>query len=469
MMPLIAPLGWPLCGIYLFSRLSLERAIIWSVVGSFLFLPSSFAIDLPGLPAIDKVSMPGLVLLVMVLVHAPKRFRLLPGHRLAALLFVILMAGSLATALTNPDPVLIGPRVLPGMTPYDALSQSTRTFLTVIPFLVGWQYLATPSAHLEILKVLFAAGLVYSVLMLFEVRMSPQLHTWVYGYFPHSFAQQVRGDGFRPVVFLRHGLWVAFFAMTVTVAAAALRQHVKATGQKVASLWSADAYLTAMLYFGVVLVLCKSLGSLLYGLFAVPLVLVTEPRTQIRIAALMAAVAIAYPLLRGAELVPVDRILEAARSVSEARYQSLNTRITNEERLLEHARARPVFGWGSWSRNRVFDAETGQDISITDGYWVIVIGTSGWVGYIATFGLLGLPVILIWRRGGRAGVPPLEPATAALCLLLGINMIELLPNSTLPPWTWLIAGSLLGRTAQADGAGPVPRRESDVMRTRTVL
>lgn len=58
--------------------------------------------------------------------------------------------------------------------------------------------------------------------MLYEVRLSPQLHRIFYGYFPHSFAQQVRGGGFRPVVFLQHGLWVAFFAMMMTVVTFAL-------------------------------------------------------------------------------------------------------------------------------------------------------------------------------------------------------------------------------------------------------
>ena len=72
--------------------------------------------------------------------------------------------------------------------------------------------------------MLIVAGLCYSVPMLFEVRMSPQLHTWIYGYFPHSFVQQMREGGFRPVVFLGHGLLTAFFIMSAAVAAAAFWQ-----------------------------------------------------------------------------------------------------------------------------------------------------------------------------------------------------------------------------------------------------
>ena len=54
--------------------------------------------------------------------------------------------------------------------------------------------------------------LVYSLPMLFEIRISPQLHRWVYGYFPNdAFVQQMRGGGFRPVVFFPHGLALALF------------------------------------------------------------------------------------------------------------------------------------------------------------------------------------------------------------------------------------------------------------------
>ena len=48
--------------------------------------------------------------------------------------------------------------------------------------------------------------------MLVEVRLSPQINTWIYGFFQHDFIQMMRYGGFRPIVFLPHGLWVAFFA-----------------------------------------------------------------------------------------------------------------------------------------------------------------------------------------------------------------------------------------------------------------
>ena len=35
---------------------------------------------------------------------------------------------------------------------------------------------------------------------------------------------------------------------------------------------------------------------------------------------------------------------------------------------------------------------------------------------------------------------------SALSLIVAVNVVDLLPNSGLSPWTWLLAGSLLGRS-----------------------
>ena len=93
--------------------------------------------------------------------------------------------------------------------------------------------------------------------MLFEVRMSPQLHYWIYGYHASEFAQAMREGGFRPMVFMGHGLPMAFFAMTTAVAAAALWR----TQTSVYRL--PPAGVTA--YLSGVLVLCKTLGALIYA------------------------------------------------------------------------------------------------------------------------------------------------------------------------------------------------------------
>ena len=69
---------------------------------------------------------------------------------------------------------------------------------------------------------------------------------------------------------------------------------------------------------------------------------------------------------------------------------------------------------------------------------------NGWLGYLAEFGLTALP-LLVLARGVllRQGVVIARP-TAALALILAVNMVDLLPNATHIPFTWLMAGALLG-------------------------
>jgi O-antigen ligase len=201
--------------------------------------------------------------------------------------------------------------------------------------------------------------------------MSPQLHTWVYGYFPHSFLQQIREGGYRPVVFLGHGLLVAFFTMTTAVAAAAL-WRTQTRIQRL-SAGAVTAYLSGML------VLCKTAGALVYGTFLIPLARFAGPRTQLRIALLLVSLALLYPTLRAENLVPTETMLSLAASVSAERAQSLQTRFEQEKQLLDHTSERPLLGWGRWGRNRIADPETGDDVSITDGLWILTMGEFGYV------------------------------------------------------------------------------------------
>jgi hypothetical protein len=464
--------SWPLIAIALFSaQKSFERAVIWSVVASFLFLPERPRFDFPGIPQLNKETIPSLILLVIVLFAARRPVRLIPENRLAQALLAVVIIAPFFTAGLNQDPLRIGIKVLKGLSYYDGLSKIADALLMIVPFLIGRACLASPEAHREILRILLISGLVYSVLMLVEIRLSPQLSLWIYGFFPHSFMQHVRGGGYRPLVFLPHGLWAAFFAMTAAVAAAVLwRASRTSPPARSGGQPGQRAYFWATGYLATVLVLCKSLASIVYCAFLVPVVALARPRTQIWIAAALVMLAISYPAMRGAGLFPTETVLRMAGAIDESRRESLETRFANEDELLDKASKRPLFGWGDWGRNRLYDPYTGRDASVTDGYWIITIGTFGWAGFIAKFGLLALPVLAVLRRHRRTGEEP-HPIVSGICLLAGISMIELLPNSTLPPWTWLIAGALLGY-AEGRETQPGPAEREGVTafrRQRTIL
>ncbi|MBY6218087.1 O-antigen ligase family protein [Qipengyuania aquimaris] len=435
---------WPVVTFALFALMRPPQALIWSLLGGYLLLPVNTSFDFPGVPALDKHSIPSFAAFIAVLVFAGARYARLPREWWLLALIFIYVGSPIFTVLTNRDPLVFSSLVLPGLTPYDAIALAASKCIQLIPFLLGYNMLRSARLQHYLLRSLVAAVLLYSLLMLIEVRLSPQLHTWIYGFFPHAFDQQIRGGGFRPVVFLGHGLLVAILtSMTVVAAAFLARSRDQIFGVS-AWIW--------LIYLVCVLVLCRSLGALILSAAALlPALLIRRNGVRL-ICALLAIAVLVYPMMRGADLVPVQALADQVAAADPERASSLQTRIDNEDSLLERASERPLFGWGGYGRSEIFDESSGRNMSITDGTWVIIIGTSGWAGYIATFGLLCLPMLSAWWRGAHDGV-----VSAALSLMLAVNLLDLLPNSSLTPLTWLLAGTLAA----------TPRRRGQKRRSET--
>lgn len=436
---------WPLVTIALFRRLPAERALIASLMVGYLFLPEPpAAFDLPLMPPLNKHNIPALTAFAFCLwkfgPRGPEGTTLLPQSGLARLLLGAFILTPVLTALGNAEPVFWGRIGLPGLGAKDGLALIVQQFLLILPFLLARQYLTSGGAQRYFLLALIVTGLVYSLLMLIEMRLSPQLNNWIYGYYQHLFGQSIRAGGYRPVVFLYHGLWVAFFIFTSAVAAFAL--------------WRLDArmhnvkVIGAALYLTAILVLSKSLGALIFAVGLIPMVLFLTRQMQIKVAIVIGVLAIGYPIMKGAHLIPEDRILAAAASIDPERANSLEFRFDNENTLLDRAYEKPVFGWGSWGRNHILDPVTGIILTVTDGRWIIVIGIYGWVGFLAEFGLLVLPLLLLWREASAANEDDISPFIAPLSLLLAINIFDMIPNATLTPLTWLLAGALTGYAEQ---------------------
>jgi hypothetical protein len=238
------------------------------------------------------------------------------------------------------------------------------------------------------------------------------------------------------MVFLGHGLVLSFYMMTTVIAAAAMWR----ARTRIAKL--SPPGVTAYLY--VVLFLCKSFGAFFYATILLPLVRWATPRVQIYCAVLFTTFTLAYPLLRTIDVVPTEKMVAAVAAIDRDRADSLNLRFVQEKSLLEHASERLWFGWGRYGRNRVYESEVGRDVSVTDGQWIITLGTFGLVGFLLQFGLLAIPVFRAAATLKYAESPRDKVYLAALALILSINLIDLIPNSVLTPWTWLLAGALLG-------------------------
>lgn len=473
----IVVFSWPLAVYLLFRYLPRVEALAWSILAGYLLLPTRAGVDLPLMPTVDKDVIPALAAGVLLafgmgaakadgLRHADTQDDAASGGswRMGPFLplVLLLVASPIMTVLTNPEPLVYGPLVLPGLQPYDAISIISRLALIALPFLLAMRYLASPQSHVVLLKVIVTALLAYSLLILFEVRMSPQLNVMFFGFFPHAFEQHMRAGGYRPVVFLQHGLWLAILvAMSIVAAGAMWRQRLfegKRAGQ----------WLIAGFYLLVVLFLSRSLGAFAIALIFAPAVLLLGTRGQMLLAGTIAVIVLLYPILRNADMIPVDRIVAMADGVSPERADSLQFRLDNEDALGARAAEKPFAGWGSWGRNQIFDPETGRMLSVTDGVWILVIGSYGWLGYIAQFGLLTLPTLML-AFGRRSA--SLTPATAGLAVVMAVNLLDLLPNATLTPITWMVGGALAGfclyrAPAEQPTEGPVrdiPKRSWGVM------
>jgi hypothetical protein len=199
-----------------------------------------------------------------------------------------------------------------------------------------------------------------------------------------------------------------------------------------------------LVFLFVVLILCKSVAALVYAIVLTPLVLFASYRWQFRIAASMALIAVIYPMLRNAGVIPTDDIVAKIAEYSAERAQSLEYRFFNETQLLGRAAEKPLFGWGGWGRSLIRHTETGEILSIPDGRWIIIFGTFGWLGYICEFGLLALPIGMMLYQIRRAPGHDLSPHVGPLALILAATMMDMLLNATLTPLTWLTAGAVLG-------------------------
>lgn len=416
----------------LFILLPAHRALIWSVLGAYLLLPVSTAFEIPGVPLLDKTTVSNLSILLCCVIFVREKWLGALKNPAVVLLATAFIFSPFFTAYFNSQPLLYADRFIPAMTLYDASAQAAINAITLIPFVAAYGLINSDQRRWQVIIILVIAAVSYSVLMLVEVRLSPQLHRMVYGFFPHSFDQQMRGGGFRPAVFLGHGLLVAIFCAIAAIAAIALWREARGRMKKRAGLIA--------LYFGVVLVLCKSVGALLLAAVFTPIVAFMRAKQVATIGAVACIMMLVYPAIRSAGLVPTITISELTNSLSTDRAGSLGVRLNNEDRLLKRAAEKPMFGWGSWGRNRIYSVETGRDESITDGAWIIVLGMWGWMGYISTFGLLSLGsvYVLIDRKKRRS----VSIANAMLFTILAINLLDSIPNSSVKPITWLIAGTV---------------------------
>lgn len=437
----IALLGWPVVVLALFTLCTPRRAATIALIAGWLFLPDSVGIRMPGLTDISKLNVISISIVIWAMVFDGGSFIRLRFHWID-IFAVIWCLTPLGSSLDN------------GLGLYDGIQGAVLNVLVWgLPFFIGRLYYSDLEGMTELARGLVVGGIVYIPLCLIEARMSPQLNYWVYNYRNYNLsAGAYRLGGWRPAVFMSFGLELGLWMACVSTVAVWLWFNGMRTilGMPMSLVVAAQLITT---------VLCRSLGSLVLMAAAMAAMLLAR---WLRLGVLVIAffaIPVIYPLARCADFFSGEVIVNIANTVSEDRGGSMAFRLRNEDLLIEKALQQPVFGWGRWGRNRVYD-DTGRDITITDGLWIIYLGQTGWVG-LTSFTIMmlapGVVVAFKLRPYNFWSQPALAPV-AALLVVPAIYMIDSLPNGFANPVYTCIAGGLAGwvNPVFAYAAAPTP-------------
>jgi hypothetical protein len=373
--------GWIPIVMGIFYRFPPQRAIIIAFVVAFLFLPmASYHIE--GIPSYTKMSATCFGVLLAALVFDAKGLTNLSfcPHPIDLPVIVFCFCPIFTAMANGPD-----------LTTHDGVSWAFEQVTTWgLPYLIGRIYMGSFKGLRELAIALFLGGLVYVPLCLYEIRFSPQLHYFVYGFHPAAVDQQFRGGLYRPMVFMAHGLQVGLF-MTATSLAGFW-------------LWYTGSLRTVrnipimalLIPLWITTLLCQSGGALVFLAVGVASMLLGKMlKTRLILVGLLLIPPI-YADLRMKQWDPKSLEQLAEVVAGPARAQSLEYRIENEQGITARALEHPWFGWGGYGRVFVMD-EWGHCVFTPDSLWIITFGTYGIVGLASLMGLL-IPVgVLLWR------------------------------------------------------------------------
>jgi hypothetical protein len=428
----LALIGWVPLVMVLFTMLPWRRAVIASFILGWLFLPV-MGYPIQGLPEYDKMLATSCGAFLGLLVFNRGRALLAFRPHWLDLPMLVWCFAPLASSISN------------GLGVYDGLSQSLDHIIPWgLPYLIA-RVTLTRLIDLRDLAIGIVMGaLLYVPLCLYEVRMSPQLHHIFYGFYQHSFVQTMRMGGWRPMVFMDHGLMVSMFMSMATLIAIWL-WHTK-TVPRLGGIpigWIAIILL-------ITAVLCKSAAAM--GLLALGLITLAAVRLIHSPVPLIVLVAMppGYLVGRSTGLISKELLVPAAGVIAgEPRAQSLAFRLEEEAPLYERAMQRPIFGWGGWNRSRKTGGQGSGAMQVTDSLWIVALGQNGLVGLTAVVAVLLLTPVLAFYwipiQQMTRGPGALVLVLALVCVLY---MIDCLLNAMINPIYVLGLGGIATQLTQ---------------------
>ena len=430
----LAMIAWVPIVFYLFTIYGPRQAVIVSFIGGLLFLPERAGFPLPLIPDYQGMVATCYGIVLAILVYDSQRLRefQLGWIDLPMLIWCIC---PIFSSVTND------------LGFYDGINEAiTQTVTWGLPYWLGRFYLNNFAGLRELALNIIKGGLLYVPLCLYEGRMSPQLHNIFYGYYPHpsGIAQAYRLGGYRPMVFMEHGLMVGMWMMMVTLVTIWLWKAK--TFQTIWNIPIERLVIVCTLTF----IWCRSTGAYGYLLYSL-IILFSAKWLRTSLPLLLLVIGIIYYLYTSATgHFDSEAIVSwVGEVINPERAQSLEYRFDNEAVLADHARDKLLFGWGGWGRNRVYEENWHgiiEDVAITDSLWILAFGINGLVGLISLIASLMLPVISFCFSGYPMKTwfePKVAPA-AVLAVALLLFIFDCLLNDMFNPIFPLISGGLSG-------------------------
>lgn len=421
----LALLGWIPLTLLMFVWVGPSRAAIGSLVWGYLFLPQAEAYGLSKYAVITLG-----VLVAAALIDVRRLTSLRP--RLFDLPMAAFCLAPMASSLAND------------LGTYDgAVGVKEALLVYGGPYMVGRAYLRGPADVQRLLRTIAIGGLLYVPLCWLEIRLSPQLHTFVYGFHQHQFTQSIRLGGWRPTVFLQHGLAVGAWMAASTVAAFGLwRARQPWPRLRLPPGLAVSAMLLTTVFV-------KSVGSIALMLVGIATLLLSSRGRWRGVLVVLAIAPSAYLVARIGIGWRGEALTTAAESVDEDRAGSLAVRLESDAQLVDRAMERPLFGWGGWGRFR-------GGLAATDSFWSIILGTNGLLGLGGIFGAMLVAQLNCIRRLRTLAPPPrsIEEVVIAT-VLVAIYALDCLANSMICPVYLALVGGLVGW-----GTSPDPRPAS---------
>ena len=421
----------------LFRLIPFQYAASITTIGGFLFLPI-LRIPLSGLPDYTKETAISTALALGVVICQKKIPRIAKYYWWDALYCAWILALPISYLLN-------------GYPTYSfASSLCIRVVEWGIPYWIGRLCFQSRESARTYLQVIVIGGLIYVPLALWEVRMSPQLHTNIYGAFQHSFAQMVRGGSFRPIVFTQHGLVTALWFATALTAASGLRRMRENTPKWMRNAW----WIVPAL--GISLLLCKSAGALVLGIIAYAALGSRLGRLAL---AMTIAASIVYVVFRiFFDATTAAFVAELLQYLPADRAESFQYRIDMETQLLERAWGQPLFGWCNEGFKSIssttYDGFQVQAKIVSDSLWIIVFGTSGFLGLIPLYWTLLISSTRGLLQKMTRGVSEVQ----VLSTIAAIIMVNSIPNGHVGPVAIVTVAAALGVRANAAPAPPQTSR-----------